>query len=406
MSVPDTLGGSGLSAPRVERATRGALDAFARVPAPVAWCVVGLGLAVSWLIAHLVGGAGMVAPHWFYLPVLYAAARFGCLGAGASAVAAGLLAGPLTPSDIGAGIAQEPQDWIVRATFFVVIGQAMALVIGQSRSAMTAEVERLIELDRLKDTFVASVSHELRTPLTSIRGYLELVLEEEAGDDLTNEQRGFLAIAERNVERLLHVVEDLLFVAQVNDGKLAIERAPVDLAALAADCVEASRPFALEKGVALSLSAESGSGLWGDAARLGQVLDNLVSNALKFTPAGGRVEVRTSASEGRALLEVADTGSGIPPADLKRVFERFFRSASANEQAVQGTGLGLGITKAIIEAHGGTIVVESEEGVGTTFRVELPVAGRAEAETPFAPMEVARTRVESPSFSSQRGAQP
>jgi hypothetical protein len=100
-------------------------------------------LAVSWLVAYLVGGAGVAAPHWFYLPVLYAAARFGCRGAAASAVAAGLLAGPLMPLDVAAGVAQRPEDWITRAGFFVIIGQVMALVIGQSRSALRAEFERL-----------------------------------------------------------------------------------------------------------------------------------------------------------------------------------------------------------------------------------------------------------------------
>jgi diguanylate cyclase len=102
-----------------------------------------VGLALSWLVAYFVGGAGVAAPHWFYLPVLYAAARFGCLGAGASATAAGLLAGPLMPLDVAAGVAQQPEDWITRATFLVIIGQAMALVIGLSRSAMTAEFERM-----------------------------------------------------------------------------------------------------------------------------------------------------------------------------------------------------------------------------------------------------------------------
>jgi EAL domain-containing protein (putative c-di-GMP-specific phosphodiesterase class I) len=128
---------------RVERATREALNASSRVSAPAALAGVGVGLAASWLVAYLVGGAGVAAPHWFYLPVLYAAARFGCLGAGVSAVAAGLLAGPLMPLDVAAGLAQQPEDWITRASFFVIIGQAMALVIGQSRSVMTAEFELL-----------------------------------------------------------------------------------------------------------------------------------------------------------------------------------------------------------------------------------------------------------------------
>jgi EAL domain-containing protein (putative c-di-GMP-specific phosphodiesterase class I) len=141
--IADGVGGSAPRAPRGERATRGALEAFSRLSAHAAWGGVVLGLAASWLVAYLVGGAGVAAPHWFYLPVLYAAARFGSLGAGVSALAAGLLAGPLMPLDVAAGVAQQPQDWITRAAFFVIIGQAMALVIGLSRSAMTAEFERL-----------------------------------------------------------------------------------------------------------------------------------------------------------------------------------------------------------------------------------------------------------------------
>ncbi len=143
MAIAGSLGDSASRTLRVERATRRALDAFSQVSAPAAWGGVVLGLVLSWLVAYVVGGAGVAAPHWFYLPVLYAAARFGCLGAAASAVAAGLLAGPLMPLDVAAGVAQEPQDWITRAAFFVVIGQAMALVIGASRSAIASELERV-----------------------------------------------------------------------------------------------------------------------------------------------------------------------------------------------------------------------------------------------------------------------
>jgi EAL domain-containing protein (putative c-di-GMP-specific phosphodiesterase class I) len=143
VAVVEGLGGSARRSSRVERATGGALEAFSRVSAPAAWGGVVLGLVLSWLIAYLVGGAGVAAPHWFYLPVLYAAARFGCWGAAVSAVAAGLLAGPAMPLDVAAGVAQQPEDWITRATFFVIIGQAMAVVIGLSRSAMAAEFERL-----------------------------------------------------------------------------------------------------------------------------------------------------------------------------------------------------------------------------------------------------------------------
>jgi hypothetical protein len=125
----------------VERATRGVLGAVSGLSSVFASVVVGAGLAMSWLVAYVVGGAGVAAPHWFYLPVLYAAARFGCRGAAASAAVAGLLAGPLLPLDVSADVAQTPADWLTRAAFFIVIGQAMALVIDQSRTAIAAEFE-------------------------------------------------------------------------------------------------------------------------------------------------------------------------------------------------------------------------------------------------------------------------
>jgi signal transduction histidine kinase len=242
-----------------------------------------------------------------------------------------------------------------------------------ARRAMAEQNKRLLELDRLKDEFLSLVSHELRTPLTSIRGYLDLVLDEEAGE-LNPEQRRFLQAVERNSGRLLRLVGDLLFVAQADAGRLSLERAKVDLAELAAHCVEGSAPAASEKSVTLVLMANPVPALVGDRGRLAQVLDNLVSNALKFTPAGGTVEVRTF-SEGEAvILEVEDTGIGIPAADQPRLFERFFRSSVADDQAIPGTGLGLAIVKAIVEAHAGLISIESREGKGTTFRVDLPLA--------------------------------
>jgi PAS domain S-box-containing protein len=231
--------------------------------------------------------------------------------------------------------------------------------------------ERLRELDRMKDEFVALVSHELRTPLTSILGYLELVLEGEAGE-ISDDQAHFLAIIERNAQRLLRLVGDLLFVAQIEAGRLAIERGPCDVAQLASDCVEAARPRAVEKQIDLTLRAALNVELVGDRTRMAQLLDNLISNAIKFTSEGGRVEIRLQTDGRSVLIEVSDTGMGIAPEDQERLFERFFRTAEATRRAIQGTGLGLAITKAIAEAHGGSIGVRSEVGVGTTFVVELP----------------------------------
>jgi signal transduction histidine kinase len=237
---------------------------------------------------------------------------------------------------------------------------------------LSEQNKRLQELDRMKDEFVSLVSHELRTPLTSIRGYLELLFQQ--GDNLTPEQQRFLGVVDRNSERLLHLVGDLLFLAQIDAGRLAIEQEDVDFEEVVRDSVEALRPIAASRGIDLVASITPLSTLVGDRARLAQVLDNLVSNALKFTDEGGHVSVSLRADGDHAVVEVEDNGAGIPRAEQGRLFERFFRTSRATQDAIPGTGLGLAITKAIIERHGGRISVESEEDLGTTVRVELPLS--------------------------------
>jgi signal transduction histidine kinase len=231
--------------------------------------------------------------------------------------------------------------------------------------------ERLSELDRIKDDFVASVSHELRTPLTSIRGYLELMREGQAGQ-LTEEQQHFVSIVERNADRLLRLVGDLLFVAQLKAGEITLEPGPTDVEELVAQAVEAARPAAAEKGIELDVALDGLSELHADRARLAQVLDNLISNALKFTSPGGHVTVRACRHAEVVVLEVSDDGMGMSEKDQEQIFQRFFRTTSATDRAIQGTGLGLAIVKAIVEAHHGVISVASVVGQGTIFRVELP----------------------------------
>jgi PAS domain S-box-containing protein len=260
----------------------------------------------------------------------------------------------------------------------------------REREELVVELEarnaRLSELDRLKDEFVALVSHELRTPLTSIRGYLELVLEGEAGD-LSDEQRQFLGVVERNAHRLLALVGDLLFLAQIEAGKLSLEVGAVDLSAIAAESVETARPLAEDREVTLTLATGPLALIAGDRSRLAQLLDNLISNGIKFTPSGGRVDVRIRGQRGNAVIEVRDTGMGIPADEQQHLFERFFRTSQATEQAIPGTGLGLAISKAIVHAHGGQITLTSEEGAGTTFRISIPV-GQAQPQ-PLEAEEVA-----------------
>ena len=209
---------------------------------------------------------------------------------------------------------------------------------------------------------------------------MELLLEEEG--ELDDDQRRFLEIVNRNSERLLTLVADLLFLAQIDAGKPAIELASVDMNRIVEECVEASSPVADSKGIDLRLQTRRLPKLAGDPVRLAQVLDNLVSNALKFTPSGGSVEVRLRAEEGLAVLEVEDTGLGIPEEEQERLFERFFRSSNAMESAIPGTGLGLTITKAIVERHEGTIEVESAANEGTTVRVRLPLKTKAGLDLP------------------------
>jgi PAS domain S-box-containing protein len=238
--------------------------------------------------------------------------------------------------------------------------------------------EAMRELDRQKDEFIGLVSHELRTPLTSIIGYAELLLDERARG-LDSGQ--FLAVIERNAHRLMRLVGDLLFLSGISSGQLSMEFRSADLAEVAAYAVAQQRPEALRKHIDLRLSATDVPRFTFDPVRASQLLDNLLSNAVKFTPDGGRVEVRLGVDGDRAVLAVADTGIGIADTDRRRVFERFFRTATVTRQAIPGTGLGLAISKAIVEAHQGTITVDSEEGRGSTFKIRLPLrpAGAAAA---------------------------
>jgi signal transduction histidine kinase len=243
----------------------------------------------------------------------------------------------------------------------------------EAHEQLTRQNVRLQELDRAKDEFIGLVSHELRTPLTSITGYVELMQDDEAGS-LTDEQAEFLGIVLRNARRLLGLVNDLLFVARLDSGPLELSLADVDLADVLTHAVDSAKPRAADRGVNLTFEEEGPMVVLGEGARLEQLLDNLVSNAVKFTPRDGRVDVRLGRRNGRAQVRVTDTGVGIAEEELGHLFERFFRTPTAVSAQVPGTGLGLYIAKAIVDAHDGSIDVQSEVGGGTTFQVELPLA--------------------------------
>ncbi|MFJ6346424.1 ATP-binding protein [Pseudarthrobacter oxydans] len=230
------------------------------------------------------------------------------------------------------------------------------------------DVTALVTALSAKDEFLASVSHEHRTPLTSILGYLDLALDEE-GLDPGVEQ--CLTVAKRNARRLLTLVGDLLTIAS---GSLTISPRPADLNDVAATSISAAQPHAAAAGITLELESTGPATGRFDPDRLGQALDNLVSNAIKYTPEGGTVTVRVSAAGQDLRCEVTDTGIGMTEDELAQAFTRFFRAANAHSSAIPGAGLGLAITRSIVENHRGTISLSSSRGKGTTAVLTLPDA--------------------------------
>jgi signal transduction histidine kinase len=295
------------------------------------------------LPVKLIGAPEYPASEWRFAIVLGAVAAIACIT-----------------------IQQLVRDARLRATELL----RRAAELEEAAQQLADQNKQLRELDHLKDDFVAVVSHELRTPLTSIAGYLEMVLEENA-EPLAPDQRQFLTTVSRNVERLTTVVNELLFLVQVDAGRLELSLAEADINELLAEATEAAQPAANAKQIELTLEAGRLAPAVCDRARIAQLIDNLVSNAVKFTPEGGRVEVR-AAQDGTAIaLSVSDSGIGIPAEELPRLFGRFFRASSAITNAIPGTGLGLAISQAIAEAHNSTITVQSTPAKGTTFRVLL-----------------------------------
>jgi len=247
-------------------------------------------------------------------------------------------------------------------------------------STQHEENSRLQELDAVKAELLSAVSHELRSPLTSIVSFTEL-LSEGLGRDAVSDQAEFLEIIGRNAKRLLRLVGDLLLLDRIDSAPAPFsEMTLVDLPKVVSDAVLGISPQAADRNIALVSSAVAGPPLTADAGRLGQLVDNLLSNAVKFTPRDGRVEVRTEPTTGGWLIAVADNGIGIPSKEQELLFARFFRATNARAQGTPGSGLGLSVAKAIVELHGGTISVASEEGSGTTFTVTLPRMPSVQAE--------------------------
>lgn len=248
---------------------------------------------------------------------------------------------------------------------------------GAALAARVAQADRPgDQAEGLKNEFLALVSHELLTPLTSILGYLDELLVGASGD-FTPDQQKDLEVIERNARRLFRLVDDLMFVAQVATGKVSLNPMSVDLAAVVLEAVDVARPLAEGRGIDIVPTVEPTDAVRGDVRRLGQVVDHLVSNAVKYSHDGGRVEVVLRPRDGSAVLDVIDQGLGVPVDEQAQVFDRFSRSSITSAMELPGIGLGLSITKVIVEAHGGTIAMRSVEGEGSTFTVTLPIEPRS-----------------------------
>lgn len=257
-----------------------------------------------------------------------------------------------------------------------------------TRKALERTSERLLEVERglrekaeeqartlqevadLKTELVAMVSHELRTPLTSIVSFSDLLLtDHECSTDADTHE--FVTVIERNAKRLLRLVDDLLLLGQLESGIVPVDVAPTNIPELIGRSVSAAQHRAVEAGIALRTDLAAGPSARADAGRIDQVLDNLLSNALKFTERGGTVEIRAHHDGQAWIVAVVDDGVGIAPDEQGQLFESFFR-ASRTAATTPGTGLGLAISKAIVELHGGTIEVASAVGEGSTFSFSIP----------------------------------
>lgn len=296
-----------------------------------------------------------------------------------------------------AGAYREPllvgaQLFVLGTTLFLAVymgGTIAAHLRGREREVLelSEEVERrasmlegayrrLAELERAKSAYMRKVAHELRRPIGAVQTTLRVVLEGAAGG-LEDPTRQLVARAEKRVDELSQLTDDLLALSRAREAGAAVEDAPVDLAALVAEAVADQAARAAAGGVDVSLTTPAGLLVLGDGDGLRQLVGNLLANAIRYTPRGGRVVVSLAEAAAGAWLEVADSGIGIPPEDQARVFDEFFRAANAREFARDGTGLGLAIVRAVVDRHGGELQVESAPGTGSRFTVILPrLAGR------------------------------
>jgi two-component system phosphate regulon sensor histidine kinase PhoR len=270
----------------------------------------------------------------------------------------------------GDEVTGEVEVGTVRRRSFSVTAAPVRAAGASSAVLVLHDITELRRLERVRRDFVANVSHEFKTPLTAIQGFAETLLGG-ALDDKANRKR-FVEIIREQAQRLTRLTDDLLKLSRIEAGRLDLESRPVSVAALVNGCVESARLKAESKGLHITVELpEDIPCIRGDAVQLGEVLQNLVDNALQYTPPGGHIDVSAYSNGHEVIFTVADTGIGIPESDLERIFERFYRVDAARSREAGGTGLGLSIARHIVDAHGGRIWVESAVGQGSRFRFSI-----------------------------------
>lgn len=258
----------------------------------------------------------------------------------------------------------------------------------QSFNEMAEKIENMVtelrRLDELKTEFISTVSHELRTPLTSIGGYVKVILAGDAGP-VNETQKEFLEIVDRNVGRLAHLIDDLLDAEKMESGEVQLNRTRVNLVSVIEESLETVDVLAKKKGLELRWSGYPGPlEISGDRLRLLQVMVNLLHNAIKYTQTGW-VSVELEATDFSCVIRVRDTGIGMSEEEQQKLFQKFYRTRGGLASSESGTGLGLTITRGLVEAHGGQVIVESVPGKGTVFSVSLPLGETAAVESVAAP---------------------
>jgi signal transduction histidine kinase len=278
------------------------------------------------------------------------------------------------------GLETEPQRVAFTVIIYLLAGFLMAALLRELETLRTqreafenqrAETEALRALDRMKSDFLAEMSHDFRSPLTVVRGVTELLASERPGP-LTERQRELLGRAERNVHRLEGFTEDLLEMARIEHGAIALDRVELDACALVREVVDDHQPIALERGQQIELACDAeGVAIVADGSRLRRALGNVLGNALKFAPERTAIIVRAAQSGGSFCVSVTDKGPGVESEERERIFEKFSRGRRA--ASLPGAGLGLSIARSLAELHGGSVTYEDPPGGGATFVLTVPV---------------------------------